>query len=206
MSTRQHPRRPAALDPKAADHIVGDVDPALRSEAAHSTADAVVRGGRGDAEDPELASRISELVAAEGLDEVAALWWRSPANTLPGALWRLYLVREWIRRDPQTVGARFEEGAGTGSAPGSALGHGPAEVRAEIDALLAGERLTRLSDVLRRAAAFLRVLAAGVTQEDRWLTHDDDRAEPVVGRPAALELTATELEDAASLTVGGRLA
>lgn len=202
MTTRQHPRRPAPLDPKDAELITGDVDPALSSEVAHRTADAVVHGGHD--EDPELAARIAELVAAEGLDEIAALWFRSPANTLPGALWRIYLVREWIRRAPETIGARFEEGAGSGLTPATAVP--PDALRAELDALLAGRRPDQLADVLRQAAAFLRVLAAGVTHEDRWLTHDDDRAEAVTGRSSALEVTATELEDAATLAAGGTLA
>ena len=32
------------------------------------------------------------------------------ADTLPGALWRLYVLREWVRRDPATVADRYRLG------------------------------------------------------------------------------------------------
>src|SRR5699024_6506189 len=77
------------------------------SEAAFDTAAAVV--GRADVE-LDLVSRVRELVAADGLDQVAVLWSRSPAPTLPGALWRLYLLGEWLSRDPETIMTRFRDG------------------------------------------------------------------------------------------------
>src|SRR5690606_13213861 len=81
------------LDPEDADQLWGDSDPALASEAAHSTANAVIFGPSHHAEDEPQAERISRIIDAEGLDEIARLWSRSPAVTLPGALWRLYLLR-----------------------------------------------------------------------------------------------------------------
>src|SRR5690625_2760462 len=104
---QRKPRRPAMLDDQTAERIVGDVDPALRSQAAHTTAAVLVQRGRAGAEDPELVARLVALVDTEGLDTVAELWSQSPPRTLPGALWRLYLMREWIRRDPSTI--RSEE-------------------------------------------------------------------------------------------------
>jgi len=101
---------------------VGDVDPALRSEAAHTTASAVLHRGRAGAEDPALVARLVALVDEEGLDTIATLWAQSPPDTLPGALWRLYLLREWVRRDPRTVAERFRLGV----------------VRAEVSGVVAG--------------------------------------------------------------------
>ncbi|HUX71349.1 MAG TPA: hypothetical protein VMV41_12605, partial [Cellulomonadaceae bacterium] len=83
------------LDPKQADELPGDMDPALRSEIAHTTAAAIVHQGRAS-DDPDLVARLVTLVEAEGLDVVAAMWADSPAGTLPGALWRLYVLREWV--------------------------------------------------------------------------------------------------------------
>ena len=92
------------LDPRQADEIPGDVDPALRQEVAHTTANVIVQQGRA-AEDPDLVDRLVRLVETEGLDTVAAMWADSAPNTLPGALWRLYVLRSWVLRDPQTVAA-----------------------------------------------------------------------------------------------------
>src|SRR3954463_14014511 len=91
----KRPRRPAMLDPAAADELPGGYDPAMRNDAAHTTAAALVHQGRANADPEVLEGRVS-LVETEGLDVFAALWSDSPADTLPGALWRLYVLREWV--------------------------------------------------------------------------------------------------------------
>ena len=102
-------RRPARLDPHDAEALLGERDPALRDEVAHTTARALVHRARA-AEDPEVVARLVRLVETEGLDAVAALWADATPVTLPGALWRLYVLREWVRRDPQTVALRYRLG------------------------------------------------------------------------------------------------
>ena len=92
-----------------ADELEGDLDPHLREEIAHTTANALVRRGRAS-EDPQVVARLVALVETEGLDVVAAMWSDSPPDTLPGALWRLYVLREWVRRDPTTVVDRYRQG------------------------------------------------------------------------------------------------
>ena len=109
------------LDPQAADELPGELDPALRVEVAHSTAAALVHGGR-ESEDPAVVDRLIRLVEAEGLDTVAGMWADSPPHTLPGALWRLYALREWVRRDPRSVADRY----------------GLGEQRAEVHGAVAG--------------------------------------------------------------------
>src|SRR5690625_7884794 len=106
---RKH-RRPAMLDEQTAERMVGDVDPALRSQAAHTTADVLVRRGRAGAEDPELLARLVSLVDGEGVETIAKLWAQSPPGTLPGALLWLCLVREWVRTDLHPVAARSRLG------------------------------------------------------------------------------------------------
>ena len=61
------------LSPAQADELPGDLDPALRSEVAHTTASAIVHQGRRGGDDPELVARLVGLVEAEGLDVVAAI-------------------------------------------------------------------------------------------------------------------------------------
>src|SRR5690606_38398336 len=102
-------RRPAMLDQQAAEALPGGVDPALLPEVAHTTAAAIVHGARA-LDDPALVARLVRLVETEGLDVVASMWADAAPNTLPGALWRLYVLREWVRRDPATLAARYLTG------------------------------------------------------------------------------------------------
>ncbi|WP_448073561.1 hypothetical protein [Georgenia yuyongxinii] len=197
-------RRPAMLDPAEAELIEGDEDPATRSEVAHTTAGALVHGGREGADDPDLVQRLVQLVDTEGLDEIAALWSRSPHTTLPGTLWRLYLLREWVRRDPDTVANRYRLGLQRAEVSGAVAGvaepPGPQEVNDLVDKVLSGLFDGDLAVALDRAAAFLRVLATGSALHADWIQEDDDDlAFRVTRRAGALLTTAEELEEAAEL-------
>lgn len=206
----RRPRRPAMLDPAQADEMVGDVDPALLSEAAHTTAAAVVNHGREGAQDPELVARLVALADDEGLDTIARLWSRSPADTLPGALWRLYVLREWVRRDPRTIAERFRVGVQRAEVAGAIAGvadmPGPEEALAVADAVLAGVYRGDLAVALERAGSFLRVLATGAALDADWIAVGDEaRAAAVTRRASALLATAEELEAAGALWRQGRL-
>ncbi|GAA1638365.1 hypothetical protein [Georgenia ruanii] len=209
--TERRFRRPAMLDPAQAEEIQGDEDPATRSEIAHTTAQALVHGGRAGAEeDPELVQRLVHLVDTEGLDEIAALWARSPHTTLPGTLWRLYLLREWVRRDPQTVADRYRLGVQRAEVAGAVAGvaspPGPEDVKVLVDKVLAGLYDADLAVALERAAAFLRVLATGSAIDADWIQEDDDElAFRVTRRAGGLLSTAEELEEAAELYRAGKL-
>lgn len=190
MADRSRPRRPASLDPQQAELIEGDDDPAESSELAHGTAQAII--GQPEAP-PEIAARIRETVVSEGFDTVAALWSRSPATTLPGTLWRLYLLHEWIGRDPQTVEARFEDGAPDGVMT-------PGELADELTGLFAGQRPDALADTCRDAAAFLTVLVRGAVSSLAPSTGHDEATST-----EALTATAAELHEAADLVRRGDL-
>lgn len=208
--TERRFRRPAMLSPAAADEIVGDIEPAVRSEAAHTTATAIVHGGRAASDDAELVERLVHLVDTEGLDTVAALWADSPADTLPGALWRLYLLREWTRRDPRTIAERYRLGLVRAEVAGAIAGvadtPGPEEIRTVADAVLSGVFQGELDVALERAGAFCRVLATGsAVDADAIASSDDDVATRVTRSAGALLDTAGQLEDAATLWRAGRL-
>lgn len=208
--TERRFRRPAMLSPAQADEIVGDIDPAVRSEAAHTTATAIVHGGRAASDDAELVERLVHLVDTEGLDTVATLWADSPPETLPGALWRLYLLREWTRRDPRTIAERYRLGLQRAEVAGVIAGvadtPGPEEIRTVADAVLSGVFQGDLDVALERAGAFCRVLATGsAVDADAIASSDDDVAERVTRSAGALLDTAGQLEDAAGLWRAGRL-
>ncbi len=195
------------LDPYQAAAVPSGLDPSVRGDVAHTTARALVQGGRASV-DPVVHDRLLRLVEAEGLDTIAELWADSSAGTLPGALWRLYLLREWVRRDAPAVAARY--GLGTSRAEvhdavaGVASPPGPDEVRALADAVLSGVYAADLAVALERAAAFCRVVATG-SAVDADLMDDADAAGRVTRGASGLVRTAEELERAAVLWRDGTL-
>lgn len=197
------PRRPVSLAPRHVEKIVGASDPAARTEAAHLTAKAVVqRAGAGD--DAEVA-RLVALVDTEGLDDIAELWAGSPADTLPGALWRLYLLREWIRTSPERAAQWYRLGAGRAAVDDAVAGvvtpPGAAEVAELADSVLAGAVTADLDVALDRAAAFCRVVATGGAL-DADLHHEPhgEDAEDHTRRAHRLQQLAGELRSAARRT------
>ena len=160
---RQH-HRPAARTGEFFDAYVGGDDPALVSEAADRAATLLVRGARAS-RDETVADRLLHLADTEGIDAIAEVWSASPADSLAGCLWRLYLLRSWVYADPVTVAGQFEAGrAGAEVArvvAGVADPPGPDQLEAMIDEVLRGIASHDFADVLFRAASFARVVATG---------------------------------------------
>jgi len=197
------------LDPNIIEQKQGDLDPALRDEVAHTTARAVVHRARA-AEDPEVVARLIRLVETEGLDVVAALWSDAAPATLPGSLWRLYVLREWVRRDPQTVMLRYRLGVDAAPVHEAVAGvprpPEPQDVRALADAVLSGVFAGDLAVALERAASFCRILATGAAFDaDSREVADPDGAVRMTRGAADLLRTAEELEHAAGLWRAGTL-
>jgi hypothetical protein len=163
----QRPRRPALFGPAALATFEGTskADPARRLEAAHATARALVDGLRAGDGGPEGDQRLVRLADEHGLEAVAELWSECVPDSLPGALWRLYVLRAWVRADPEGVARLYE--AGRQRAPvlaavaGVADPPGPREVEALVDVVLSGLVRGDLGVALERAAAFCRIVAAG---------------------------------------------
>lgn len=206
---RPRPRRPSFLSPNAMDAASGGYDPAQQAEAAHMTAAAIVEAGRGTG-DPTLVSRLVSLVDDHGLSTLADLWADRPARSLPGALWRLYVLREGVRRDP--AGTALDYAEGQAAAPvahvvaGVADPIGPQEVSALADAVLTGVFHGDLAVALERAAAFCRVSSTGRARRANDLEATDELAAAALTRSAAALLTTAEdLEAAARLWRAGDL-
>jgi hypothetical protein len=194
-------RRPARLDPRDAEELAAESDPALRDEVAHATARAVVHRARAS-EDPQVVERLVRLVETEGLDVVAALWADAAPVTLPGALWRLYVLREWVRRDPQTVALRYRLGVGAAPVHEAVAGvpapPEPEDLRALADAVLSGVYSGDLAVALERAAAFCRILATGAAFDaDAREVADPDGADRLTRGASGLLRTAEDLEQSA---------
>lgn len=144
--------------------LVGGTDPALVSEAADRAAQLLVRGTK-DAADAAVAERLLHLADTEGIETIAEVWSGSPADSLAGCLWRLYLLRSWVYADPLGVSRQFDAGRRSAQVArvvaGVADPPGPEQLKAMIDEVLRGIAGSDFADVLLRAAAFARVVATG---------------------------------------------
>lgn len=197
------------LDMELADQIEGDIDPADKALIAHETAAAIVHQAR-ESRQPALVARLVALVDDEGIDTVAMMWAKAEAHTLPGALWRLYMLREWVKFDAAGVSRSYHHGvaaaavrhaiAGVGDPPG------PDEVRLLADEILSGVFAGDLATALERAGAFCRVVATGAAFEaESDDGHANDRAHQTALRASQLLHTGEELERCAHLWRENRL-
>lgn len=163
MTGTPKPHRPSFRDPSTLEVLGERSDPIAALHTAHETAAVLLRRGRAT-DDPEVTARLVAITDEIGLETLTELWAGRPARSLPGALWRLYLLREWVGLDPAgaareyTAGIRFTE-------PNHAVAGvdppGPDEVRSMADEILQGAFTGDFAIALERAAAFCLVVSAG---------------------------------------------
>ncbi|MGO3661526.1 DNA-directed RNA polymerase subunit beta [Microbacterium gubbeenense] len=196
--------RPVFRPSATFDRLFASEDPAEVSRAAHATATTLLARARED-EDPETIERLIAFTASHGIDDIAQLWSRSPAKSLPGALWRMYLMQLSIHDDPQTAALLYELGrqnlpttdAVVAGAPTPA---GPAELMVLIDTILRGAFTGDFAVALDRTAAFCRVQASGATHlADDYEQTDPHRSTALTTRALRLASYADDLAIAARL-------
>jgi len=192
------------------DTFIGGEDPAQIMRAAHDSAHALINRGR-DTEDPEVLQRLVSYTDEHGIDALAELWARSSPRTLPGALWRIYLMRVLIRQDPTGMSFLFQRGTEVLQTidpvvAGATVPTGPDEIIALADQILRGLFVGDFAVALDRAAAFCRVSGAGATSvaDDTELTNPA-RASELTSRAARLAQTALEFTACARLHRSGQL-
>lgn len=184
-------------------HFAGD-DPAEVSRVAHATAGALLARVREDPSDA-VVDRLVGFTAEHGIDTLAELWSRSPATSLPGALWRLYLLQLMIHRDPHTAALLYERGRGALASAdeviaGAPTPAGPDELVALIDTILRGLFRGDFAVALERAASFSRVQAAGATAiADDYDATEPERASALTARALRLSTYAGDLRSCAGL-------
>lgn len=155
------------MEPHVADKMTDGVDPAVSLQIAHDTATSLVRRIR-ESDDSAVLERLLAYTENHGVGELAELWSAAPAHSLPGALWRLYVVRASIIKDEPfaatayDVGAELEATADTIVA-GAPRPTSPADIRDLADEILRGAFRGDIGDALDRAAAYCRVEARGIT-------------------------------------------
>jgi hypothetical protein len=186
------------------DTYEGGEDPAQILRVAHDTAHALVNRAR-DNDDPEVLERLIAYTDDHGIDAIAELWARSSPRSLPGALWRIYLVRLLIRQDPAGTSLLFQRGSEVLETidtvvAGAPVPTGPDEITELADEILRGIFIGDFSIALDRAAAFCRVCAAGATSiADDADFVSDERAAELTARADRFALTADEFAACARL-------
>ena len=189
MSEQFH--KPTKFSGAKFESLVGGEDPAQISRVAHETAHALLSRVR---ENPEqdVVERLVKYTDEHGIDAVAELWSRSSPRSLPGALWRIYLVRALIRQDPEGTSYLYQRGTELVSTidpvvAGATSPTGPAEITTLADQILRGVFQGDFAIALDRAAAFCRVASTGATS----LADDSEPAFPE--RASALTTKALRL-------------
>lgn len=188
----------------------GSADPAELSALAHESARMLLARVRGEG-DSQLVDRVVAFADENGIDVLAELWAASSAHSLPGVLWRLYLVRDLMRREAAQMSILYGKGVEVlhsadpvvAGAPSPA---GPDEMRELADTILRGAFVGDFGGALERAAAFCRVLSAGCTE----LANETDpvhpeRASQLTTQALRLSKTAQEFHICARLWREGGL-
>src|SRR5690606_30891512 len=138
------------------------------------------------------AERLVAYAREHGIGEVAELWAAAAAHSLPGALWRLYLLQASIYADSALAALLHERGrmalpTADALVAGAPVPASPDEIVVLIDTILHGAFRGDFAVALERAAAFCRVQSSGATH----LADDHEAAEPE--RASALTARALRL-------------
>ncbi len=188
--------------------LPGDPDPADRAMVAHATAAAVLRVARDSGSDPDRTRRLIGLADDVGIDDIAALWCDAGADTLPGTLWSLYLLRTWVHRDGIEAARLFVGGREVAEVSSVVAGvadpPGPREVAELGDAVLTSAFDGDFAIALERAAAFCRVVASGRAHLADDCADEDESVRQTRLADGNLRM-AEELEHAAALWREGEL-
>ncbi|MGO1622795.1 hypothetical protein [Flaviflexus sp.] len=200
----KRPRRPAQIDPEQVEYLTGEPDPAHSSEIAHASAQALIPTDSRQSIDDDVRARILELIHEEGIDLIAESWVRSPSDTLGGVLWRGYLLKEWIRREPSDVEQRFAAGSAMLAEAGkSAPPWTPDEIKNRWDVVFEGKGSEGFQELLRDSAYFAQFLG---DLDPVWIASDNhELATEVTRRNNALHETAKEMSVGSVAFGEGRL-
>lgn len=196
--------KPVRRPSETFDRLFAAEDPAEVSRVAHATAHALLTRVR-EQQDAEVVERLIGFTDRYGIHDIAELWSRSPARTLPGALWRLYLLQLMIHDDPQTAALLYDRGrvAIVSADPvvaGAPTPAGPDELVALVDTIMRGLFTGDFAVALDRAAAFCRVQSSGATHlADDYEATESDRATALTTRALRLSTYAADLASCAAL-------
>jgi hypothetical protein len=182
------------------------MDPAERAAIASDTARVLIDRGTDHASE-ELLERLVRFADDHGLDTLAELWAHSSANSLPGALWRLYLVRAVIRHNLDDARLLFQRGVDDLPTIDQVVAGAPdplsaSELGTLLDEIVAGVFRGELAEALDRAAAVARAVSAGAISLS-WVANEE--ANYLTSRSLNWSVIADELSATARLARAGTL-
>ncbi len=196
--------KPTQFSGSKFDEFEGGLDPAQISRVAHETAQALLTRVR-EHPDKDVVDRLVGFTDTHGIDALAELWAQASPRSLPGALWRIYLMRTLIRQDAVGVAFLYQRGIDTMPTidpviAGAPSPTGPDEITTLADQILRGLFDGDFAIALDRAAAFCRVTAAGaVSLADDTESIAPDRASELTTQALRLSTTAVEFARCARL-------
>ena len=200
----EHIHKPTKFPNRIFEAFQGGEDPAKISRVAHETAQALLSRVRADP-DPAVVERLVAYTDENGIDAVAELWSRATPRSLPGALWRIYLVRLLIRQDADGTSYLYQRGIDVAVTidpivAGAIVPTGPAEIIQLADEILRGVFTGDFAIALDRAAAFCRVIGAGCASvADDLDATEPDRSTELTTRALRFSTTAQEFASCARL-------
>ena len=182
------------------------MDPADVSAIAHATASALLSRGQ-TSEDVQVREALVRFADEHGLDTLADLWSRAHPLSLPGALWRLYLVRAVVHHNPHDTAQLFQKGVDGLHTIDALVAGAPDSLSAEVfsdvlDDILMGAFDGELAHALERAAAVATAVSAGAIS---LALADDREASYLTSRSLKWSVIAQELEGCASRARKGTL-
>ncbi|KJY52842.1 Uncharacterized protein JF68_12930 [Bifidobacterium coryneforme] len=206
------PSRPGQLDPSLAAQLTGGMDPQQVSEMSHVSAASLLDKVH-HTEDPEVVERVLTLVDREGVDLIAELWSDTDPDSLPGILWRLYMLRSWMRRDADGISRLWRLGEPTDTAASAIAGVDSApeadNIARTADSILSGAFTGDFAVALERAGAFCDVIARGIKASVRRSTGTaetkSEQDEAALRTASSLNGTARDFLHGAALWRRGRL-
>lgn len=198
-----HARLDASVSDDPAEMVV---DPAERTVIAHDTAHLLLERGT-SVEDAEALKRLVQFADENGLDTLAELWSYSPPATLPGALWRLYLVRAVLRHNLEDARALFQRGVDDLPTIDPIVAGAPDPLSVDdlarlLDDIVAGVFQGDLAHALERSGSVARAVSAGALAF-AWSGADDDSY--FSSRSLNWSVIAEELRHASQLARSGML-
>ena len=182
------------------------MDPADVSAIAHATATALLSRGQ-TSEDVQVREALVRFADEHGLDTLADLWSRAHPLSLPGALWRLYLVRAVVHHNPHDTAQLFQKGVDGLNTIDALVAGAPDPLSAEgfsdvLDDILMGAFDGELAHALERAAAVATAVSAGAIS---LALSDYREASYLTSRSLKWSVIAQELEGCASRARKGTL-
>ena len=202
------PPRPGQLAPGIVDHLAGGLDPQAISEMSHVSAAALLDRVH-HSTDPVIVRRVLTIVDTEGVDIIAELWSDADPDSRPGILWRLYMLRSWMHREPETIARLWNLGepATTSASAITGLDSAPAaeDISRTADSILSGAFTGDFAIALDRASAFTAVIANGMRVQAHSLTDTPTSRAQLIHKAANLDSTSSDFHHGASLWRRGRL-